>query len=108
MQKLKLVASTRLWTAKGEKEFPMWAPTGSNEYILGFFDKEPTLSEIGRMVGEFQHMLEGRMSVDFAEVYSGFELYLPESLTHNEHFQLQHGDTIDFPATDVKDLEGTE
>ena len=87
MQKLKLVASTRLWTAKGEKEFPMWAPTGSNEYILGFFDKEPTLSEIGRMVGEFQHMLEGRMSVDFAEVYSGFELYLPESLTHNEHFQ---------------------
>ena len=42
--KLKLVASTRIWHAHGlSRDFPMWQPGGSGEYIIGYFDHEPTL-----------------------------------------------------------------
>jgi len=109
MQKLKVVATTRVWQANGvSKEFPMWTPVGSNEYIIGYTEEEPTLSEIGRFVDQFQHTLEGKVTESVVEVFSGYEVYLKESLTHNEHFQLKYGDEIDFPATDVTQISGVE
>ncbi len=109
MQKLKVVATTRVWKANGvSKEFPMWQPVGSNEYIIGYTDEEPTLSVIGRFVDEFQHTLEGKVTESVIEVFSGYEVYLAESLTHNEHFQLKYGDEIDFPATDVTKISSAE
>jgi len=109
MQDLKVVATTRVWEAKGvSKDFPMWQPIGSNEYIIGYCQGEPTLSEIGRMVDGFQHTLEGKMSEQVIEVFSGYEVYIKDSLTHNENFQLKYGDDIDFPATDVTKLKTEE
>ena len=109
MQKLKVVATTRVWQANGaSKDFPMWTPVGSNEYIIGYTEEEPTLSEIGRFVDQFQHTLEGKVTDTVVEVLSGYEVYMKESLTHNEHFQLKYGDEIDFPATDVTQISGVE
>lgn len=109
MQKLKVVATTRVWQANGvSKDFPMWQPVGSNEYIIGYTEEEPTLSMIGRFVDQFQHTLEGKVTEHVVEVFSGYEVYLAEALTHNEHFQLKYGDEIDFPATDVTKISSTK
>ena len=109
MQNLKVVATTRIWQANGvSKEFPMWTPVGSNEYIIGYTTEEPTLSVIGRFVDEFQHTLEGKVTDTVVEVLSGYDVYLATALTHNEHFQLKYGDEIDFPATDVTKISGVE
>ena len=35
------------------------------------------------------------------EVFAGYEIYYKDALTHNEAFQLQQGDSIDFPAEDA-------
>ena len=109
MQNLKVVATTRIWQANGvSKEFPMWTPVGSNEYIIGYTTEEPTLSVIGRFVDEFQHTLEGKVTDTVVEVFSGYEVYLATALTHNEHLQIKYGDEIDFPATDVTKISGVE
>ena len=103
--KLKLVASTRIWHAHGlSRDFPMWQPGGSGEYIIGYFDHEPTLEEVGETVSKFMHVLEGRMNPQTAEVYSGYCLYHRDGLTHNEQFQLQNGEVIDFQAEDVTEI----
>ena len=75
MQKLKVVATTRVWQANGvSKDFPMWTPVGSNEYIIGYTDEEPTLSEIGRFVDQFQHTLEGKVTPEWNGMeWSGME-----------------------------------
>lgn len=103
---LKLVATTKLWVAHGEAvDFPMWRPAGSGEYIIGYFDHEPTWEEVGKKVDEFIHILAGSISDNTAEIYSGFCLYHREGLTHNEQFQLRNGEVIDFPATDATEIE---
>ena len=54
--KLKVVAITNIWEAKGpSRDFPMWKSVGSREYIIGKTKKEPTLKEIGDMVAKLQH-----------------------------------------------------
>lgn len=105
---LKLVASTKIFKNIGSIEVPMWRCVDGNEYIIKRFDDEPKWSEVGEAVTNFQHILEGRLDVDVKEVYSGFELYVNESLTHGENFQLQNGGTIDFPAEDVTKIDVTE
>ena len=107
MQELKGVASTRIWESKNPEnsDFPMWHPVGSNEYIIGYLsvdeNDEPKLSQIAEFVTEFHHMLQGATKPGTVEIFSGYEVYFKDSLTHNEAFQLQNGDTIDFPAEDA-------
>ena len=107
MQNLKIVASTRIWESKNpdNADFPMWHPVGSNEYIIGYMDipddEKPQLDQIAEFVKEFPHMLQGQTKPNTVEIFSGYEVYFKDSLTHNEAFQLQNGDTIDFPAEDA-------
>ena len=107
MQELKVVASTRIWASKNPEnaDFPMWHPVGGNEYIIGYLtlpdDETPQLSEIAEFVKEFHHMLEGATRPGSVEIFSGYDVYLKDSLTFNETFQLQNGGTIDFPAEDA-------
>lgn len=86
----------------------MWRCVDGNEYIIERFDEEPAWKDVGDCVNNFQHILEGKLEVDVKEVYSGFELYENNSLTHGEHFQLQNGGTIDFPAEDATKIDVTE
>ena len=53
-------------------------------------------------------MLEGQTRPGSVEIFSGYEVYFKDNLTHNEAFQLQNGDTIDFPAEDVTVLTEQE
>ena len=114
MQELKVVASTRIWQAKNPDvaDFPMWHPVGSNEYIIGYLsledDQTPQLDQIAEFVREFIHMIEGQARPDTVEIFSGYEVYFKDGLTHNESFQLQNGDTIDFPAEDITVLSEQE
>lgn len=102
--KLKVVAITNIWEAKGpSKEFPMWTPVGSREYIIDKMEKEPTLKDISQSVMRLMHLLEGRITDTVVEVFSGYEVYDASALTHNEAFQLQLGDAIDYPAEDIRD-----
>lgn len=107
MQELKVVASTRIWESKNPEnaDFPMWHPVGSEEYVIGYMDiaedEKPDLEQIAEFVRAFHHMLEGQTSIGKVEIFSGYEVYHKDSLTHNEAFQLQNGDTIDFPAEDI-------
>jgi hypothetical protein len=107
MQELKIVASTKIWESKNptNPDFPMWHPVGSNEYVIGYLelpdDIEPSIKVIGEYVTKFHHMLEGQTRPGSVEIFSGYEIYFKDGLTHNEAFQLQNGDTIDFPAEDV-------
>jgi hypothetical protein len=106
--KLKLVASTKIFKNIGNMEVPMWRCVDGNEYIIERFDEEPTWPDVGKAVTYFQHILEGKLEVDVKEIYSGFELYDNNSLTHGENFQLENGGTIDFPAEDVTKIDVTE
>ena len=104
--KLKVVAITNIWEAKGpSRDFPMWKSVGSREYIIGKTKKEPTLKEIGDMVAKLQHLLEGKITETVIEVFSGYEIYQADKLTHNEGFQLQMGDAIDYPAEDLTNVK---
>lgn len=104
--KLKVVAITNIWEAKGpSRDFPMWKSVGSREYIIGKTKKEPTLKEIGDMVAKLQHLLEGKITETVIEVFSGYEIYQADKLTHNEGFQLQMGDAIDYPAEDITNVK---
>ena len=81
--KLKVVAITNIWEAKGpSRDFPMWKSVGSREYIIGKTKKEPTLKEIGDMVAKLQHLLEGKITETVIEVFSGYEIYQADKLTH--------------------------
>ena len=85
----------------------MWHPIGGNEYIIGYLvNEEPTLEKIGEFVNKFIHILEGKIQPNIVEVYSGYEVYFKDALTHNEHFQLEQGDSIDFPAEDITEIKG--
>ena len=112
MQNLKVVASTRIWEAKNpnQPDFPMWHPIGGSEYIIGYLDvpdgEAPHLSQIAEHVTNFMHLLEGKITPNVVEIFSGYEVYFVDTLTHNEAFQLQQGDSIDFPAEDVTKIEG--
>ena len=104
--KLKVVAITNIWEAKGpSRDFPMWKSVGSREYIIGKTKKEPTLKEIGDMVAKLQHLLEGKITETVIEVFSGYEIYQADKLTHNEGFQLQMVDAIDYPAEDITNVK---
>ena len=113
MQKLKVVATTRVWKANGvSKEFPMWQPVGSNEYVIGYLSlkdgEEPKISDVGVMIKNLSHILEGRVTPKVVEIYTGFDIYHKDNLTHNEQFQLNQGDQIDFPAEDITELKGED
>lgn len=106
--KLKLVACTKIYKNIGSMEIPMWRCVDGNEYIIDRFDTEPEWKTIGNSVKNFQHVLEGKLEDDVKEIYCGFELYDNNSLTHGEHFQLQNGGTIDFPAEDATKIDVTD
>ena len=81
-----------------------------SEYIIGYLDvpdgEAPQLSQIAEHVTNFMHLLEGKITPNVVEIFSGYEVYFVDTLTHNEAFQLQQGDSIDFPAEDVTKIEG--
>jgi hypothetical protein len=108
-QKLKIVACTKLWKAEGlDKDLPMWRPGISNEYIIAHLDEPEgglTLAIINEHVLKFQHMLEGQIRSDVVEIFTGYEVYVGDNLTHNEQFQLQSGGAIDFPAVDLTKVD---
>ncbi len=108
-QKLKIVACTKVWKAEGvDKEFPMWRPGISNEYIIAQLDEPEgglTLQTINKYVNEFMHMLEGQIRPDVVEIFTGYEVYFTDNLTHNEQFQLNSGGAIDFPAVDLTKVD---
>lgn len=105
---LKLVASTRILKNVGNFEIPLWRVADGNDYVVAYFDHEPTFQEIGGHINEFIHMLEGKLSDDIKEIYSGFELYGAENMTHYEHFQLQATANVDFPAIDLTKVDVTD
>ena len=108
-QKLKIVACTKVWRAHGvDKEFPMWRPGPSNEYVIAHIDDPEgglTLQDINQYVNEFMHMLEGQITSDVVEIFTGYEVYFKDNLTHNEQFQLNTGGAIDFPAVDLTKVD---
>lgn len=105
MMKLKIVATTKVFTNIGSNEMPLWKPIGAKEYIVARIDHEPTWKEVGEIISSFMHMIEGLVSLDSVEVYSGFEIYNDASLTHSENFQLQQTANIDFPAQDITEID---
>jgi len=106
--KLKLVAITNIFKNNGTYDLPMWRVTGANEYIVARFDEEPDWKQVGENISNFLHSLQGNVDQHTKEVYSGFELYNNDSLTHGENFQLHNGGTIDFPAQDVTKIDVSE
>lgn len=108
MMKLKLVVTTRVLKNVGNYDIPLWKVYDGNEYIIAVLDSEPSWMEVGEYINKFIHMLEGKVSEEIREIYSGFELYNFESLTHFENFQLQTTANVDFPAIDLTNVDVTE
>lgn len=106
--KLKLVATTKIYKNIGSPELPMWRCVDSGEYIVEYFDKEPTWKEVGEAINKVTHYLEGKLGGNIREIYSGFELYESHHLTHAEYFQLENAGSIDFPAEDITAIDVTE
>ena len=68
---IKVVASTNVWKDFGESaDFPMWKSVGCNEYIIGYTNGIPTFEDIGKMVADLQHVLEGKIESNIIEVLS--------------------------------------
>lgn len=105
--KLKLVATTLVWTNAGTEEMPLWRATGGKEYVIGRFDYEPTLEQIGRLMDTKRHLIENHYP-QLHETLSGWQLYLDENLTHNEYMQYHLTKSVDFPATDLTEIDATE
>ena len=73
---IKVVATTNIWQNFGEvKEYPMWRSQGSAEYIIGYCKELPTHQEVGEMITELQHLLEGKVTDHVIEILSGYEIY---------------------------------
>ena len=100
---LKLVVCTRVWVNQGTTDLPMWRTTGGKEYIVKYYDYEPTIEEIGNAVGEVDHMIV-TLDTNFKETVDGWQLYHADNMTNNEYFQLTHNNAIDFPANDITDI----
>ena len=102
---LKLVASTKIFQNYGNAEVAMWRTVGGNEYIIARFEEKPTWEQIGEACNKFMHALEGKTQANVTEIFAGFDMFDNDSLTHSEHFQLEQGGTIDFPAEDLTRLD---
>lgn len=105
--KLKLVASTLVWTNAGTEDMPLWRATGGKEYIVARFDYEPTLSDVGKIMEGKRHLVENHYPT-LHETLAGWQLYIDDSLTHNEFLQYHLTESIDFPATDLTVVDATE
>ena len=57
------------------------------------------------MITELQHLLEGKVTDNVIEIFSGYEIYEKDKLTHNEYFQLNQGGAIDYPAQDISKVK---
>jgi hypothetical protein len=101
---LKLVVCTRIWSNQGTPDLPMWRTMGGKEYIVKYFDHEPTIEEIGNAVADAEHMIV-TLDTGFKETVDGWQLYLTDNMTNNEYFQLTHNNAIDFPANDITDIQ---
>ncbi len=104
---LKLVATTLIWTNSGTEDMPLWRCTGGKEYVISKFDHEPTLAEIGKVVDERRHLIENHYK-EYHETLSGWQLYLTNSMTHNEFLQYNVSQSVDFPATDLTEVDAVE
>lgn len=105
--KLKLVATTLVWTNAGTEDMPLWRASGGKEYIIARFDYEPTLPEIGRVMDSKRHMIENHYP-QLHETLSGWQLYVEETMTHNEYMQYHLTESVDFPATDLTVVDASE
>ncbi len=105
---LKLVAQTRIWSNLGDTDMPLWRPSGGKEYLICRFKKEPTFYEIAEAIELNKHKIETREQF-VQEVYVGYDLFMDESMTHNEAFQyyLNKG-SIDFETKDLTEISGEE
>lgn len=105
--KLKLVATTLLWTNAGTDSMPLWRASGGKEYIIARFDYEPTLSEIGKVMDSKRHMIENHYP-QLHETLSGWQLYYDNTMTHNEYMQYHLTQSVDFLATDLTTIDASE
>lgn len=105
--KLKLVASTLVWTNAGTEDMPLWRTTGGKEYIIARFNYEPSLPAVGEMVENKRHLVENHYQHS-RETLAGWQLYDDDSLTHSEFLQYHLTGLVDFPATDLTTVDATE
>jgi hypothetical protein len=105
--KLKLVVSTLIWTNAGNPDIPLWRASGGKEYIVARFDYEPTLAEVGAVVDSKRHLIENHYP-NIHETLAGWQLYVENTLTHNEYLQYHLTQSVDFPATDLTDVDASE
>lgn len=104
---LKLIATTLIWTNAGSEDMPLWKTSGGKEYIIKRFNYEPTLEEIGRAVEDRRHLIENHYP-QYHETLSGWQLYFDQNMTHNEYMQYHLTQSVDFPATDLTEVDATE
>ena len=104
---LKLVATTLIWTNAGTEDMPLWRSTGGKEYIIARFDYEPSLQEVGKVVDEKRHLIENHYP-QIHETLSGWQLYFDDAMTHNEFLQYHLAQSVDFPATDLTEVDASE
>ncbi len=105
--KLKLVATTLVWTNAGTEDMPLWRASGGKEYVIARFDYEPTLSEIGAVMESKRHLIENHYPT-LHETLSGWQLYMDGFMTHNEYMQHHLTQSVDFPATDLTQVDASE
>ncbi len=104
---LKLVATTLVWVNAGTEDMPLWRANGGKEYIIARFDHEPTLPEIGKVMDSKRHLVENHYPT-LHETLSGWQLYMDQNMTHNEYMQYHLTQSVDFPATDLTEVDATE
>lgn len=97
---LKLVVATAIWANVGNEDVPLWRSVGSKEYIIKYFDEEPTLETIGECVANSNHIIQGG-DANMREIILGWQLYLKDAMTHSEFFQMNLNGNVDFPPTDI-------
>ena len=105
--KLKLVATTLVWTNAGTEDMPLWRASGGKEYVIARFNYEPTLSEIGTVMESKRHLIENHYPT-LHETLSGWQLYMDGFMTHNEYMQHHLTQSVDFPATDLTVVDASE
>lgn len=96
----KLVVTSTVWENQGTAELPLWKPSHAQEYIVAYFQGEPTFELIYDHLQKIHELFDSDNNL-MVETVAGYQVYFLQAPTNSEFFQIERNGSIDFPPIDL-------
>lgn len=96
----KLVVTSTVWANSGTEEMPLWKAFAAQEYIVAYFQGEPTFEMIYDELEKI-HELFDVDNPQMIETVAGYQVYFADAPTNSEYFQIEKNGEVDFPPIDL-------